>query len=162
MLLLVLDPRIMYLGLETDAADDATLLADLERSKTQLQCYFQREYAPSQFEPATVSSDVPSSTPSSANSSQRMDFTSRYQRKHRVAVNELEEFLKLEPEDFTLCEPLVWWRGRRAQFPNLYLLACDILAIPGLLAPSCLIFQCSPLHIFRICSCSGKNLLGRP
>jgi hypothetical protein len=47
-------------------------------------------------------------------------------------VNELEEFFKLSREDFDTCKPLQWWLGRRAQFPNLYCLACDVFGIPGM------------------------------
>jgi len=58
-------------------------------------------------------------------------FTARYRRRENVTVNELEEYFKLLPEDFEKCDPIKWWVGRRAQFPNLFRLARDILCIPG-------------------------------
>ncbi|KIL54206.1 hypothetical protein M378DRAFT_92970 [Amanita muscaria Koide BX008] len=63
--------------------------------------------------------------------SPQKNFTSRFQWKARVAVNELNEFFKLPQEDFETCNPIHWWMGRRAQFPNLFWLARDILCIPG-------------------------------
>lgn len=62
-----------------------------------------------------------------------MSFTSRYQKKDRVAVDELADYFKLPLEDFETCDPLEWWKGRRSQFPNLYRLVCDIFSIPGML-----------------------------
>lgn len=52
-------------------------------------------------------------------------------KKERVSVDELEEFFKLPRENFNSCDPIKWWISRRAQFPNLYRLACDVLSIPG-------------------------------
>jgi hypothetical protein len=63
--------------------------------------------------------------------SPQKNFTARFKRKTKVVVDELEEYFKLEPEDFDLCNPIQWWMGRRAQFPNLFWLARDILSIPG-------------------------------
>ena len=34
-------------------------------------------------------------------------------------------------EDFEACNPIHWWIGQWAQFPNLFCMACDILSIPG-------------------------------
>lgn len=143
----VLDPRIMYSGLETDTGEDPTLLGDLQTSKLQLQRFYERDYAPKPSTPANATLVPSTGTNVAATSvpSQKINFTSRYQRKHRVAVNELEEFFKLEPEDFGLCEPLAWWRGRRSQFPNLYRLACDVLSIPG-------------TSLFRVCCYSGTHV----
>jgi len=61
----------------------------------------------------------------------KVNFTARYQKKDRLEVDELEEYYKLPREDFDSCNPLQWWRGRRAQFPNLYRLVCDVFSIPG-------------------------------
>ena len=30
-----------------------------------------------------------------------------------------------------LCDPIKWWVSHRPQFPNVYMLACDVLSIPG-------------------------------
>ena len=49
----------------------------------------------------------------------------------RLNIDEIDEFFKLPPESFTV-DPIHWWAGRRAQFPNLSRLARDILSIPGM------------------------------
>ena len=59
-----------------------------------------------------------------------------------MTVNELEEYFKLLPEDFEKCDPIKWWVGRRAQFPNLFRLAHDILCIPGMCHAISAISQC--------------------
>jgi hypothetical protein len=64
-------------------------------------------------------------------SPQKVDFTARYKRTLHRVVDELEDYFKLQQEDFDTCQPLDWWWRRRAQFPNLYRLAHDVLAIPG-------------------------------
>ena len=64
-------------------------------------------------------------------SPKKVNFTARYQKKDRGEVDELEEYYKLPREDFDSCDPLQWWLGHRAQFPNLYRLVCDIFSIPG-------------------------------
>jgi hypothetical protein len=48
-----------------------------------------------------------------------------------MSINELKEYFKLPAEDFDACNPIHWWVGWQAQFPNLFCLACDILCIPG-------------------------------
>ena len=49
----------------------------------------------------------------------------------RLNIDEIDEFFKLPPESFAV-DPIHWWAGRRAQFPNLSHLARDILSIPGM------------------------------
>jgi hypothetical protein len=66
----------------------------------------------------------------STHSPQKVDFTSRYNKRIRLNIDEIEEFFKLPPEGFAV-DPIRWWVGRRAQFPNLSSLARDILSIPG-------------------------------
>jgi len=46
-------------------------------------------------------------------------------------MNELDKYFKLLPEDFETCNPIHWWMGQCAQFPNFFWLAHDILCIPG-------------------------------
>ena len=64
-------------------------------------------------------------------SPEKVNFTSYYQMKDRVVVNELKEFFKLPGEDFKSCKPFHWWLGWKSQFPNLYCLACNVFSIPG-------------------------------
>ena len=48
-------------------------------------------------------------------------------------IDELDEYFKLQSEDFDCC-PFQWWLSHQAQFPNLYHLATDVLSIPGKLS----------------------------
>ena len=61
----------------------------------------------------------------------KVNFTARYKKQSNIATDEFEEYLKLPQEDFELCDPIQWWAGRCAQFPNLSRLARDVLLIPG-------------------------------
>jgi hypothetical protein len=61
----------------------------------------------------------------------KVNFTARYQKKDCLEVDELKEYYKLPHEDFDSYDPLKWWLGHHAQFPNLYCLVCDIFSIPG-------------------------------
>jgi hypothetical protein len=131
----VLDPRIMYEGLRSDYAFDPSLLADLDKSKAKLKTFYQQNYARQSqhaiLRPSQSLSSV-SSRNSGGRSPEKVNFTSRYQMKDRILVDELDEYFKLPREDFEHCKPLQWWLGRRSQFPNLYRLVCDIFSIPGM------------------------------
>ena len=50
--------------------------------------------------------------------------TAWYKRREQQAINELEGRLKLQPENLDTCQPFEWWRGHRAQFPNLLATFC--------------------------------------
>ena len=130
---LVLDPRISYDGMKLDYENDPLLLPYLESSKDNLQDYYDTHYAnkhptPSQVTEFTTPAPSASVTPLL---SPQKNFTSHFHRKAKTVINELEEYFKLPLEDFETCNPIHWWIGRRAQFPNLFWLACDILCIPG-------------------------------
>jgi hAT family C-terminal dimerisation region len=125
----VLDPRISYEGLTGDYAQDPDLLADLEKAKSALHTFYHDHYSSftsrNEKNSSTVAPVIQNGSP------QKVDFTARYKRTNRRVSDELEDYFKLRQEDFDMCRPLDWWLGRRAQFPNLYRLARDILAIPG-------------------------------
>ena len=145
---LVLDSCIAYEALKDEFAQDASLLDQLEDAKTSLRSYFNDKYmAKSQTQISSGPAHL-SSTPSSSllsvtsqsstttslahtNGSPQKNFTARFQRKH-VATDELSEFWNLSQEYFEKCNPVQWWYQQRAQFPNLYCLARDILSIPGI------------------------------
>lgn len=139
MIFIVLDPRISYAALKDEFADDHDLSNHLENAKEELLVYFKTKYSSPSTE-GTLSaapslSSIPSSSHSSISSitgSPQKNFTARFQRK-RAASNELLEFWSLPQEDFETVDPLQWWLGRRAQFPQLYRLARDIFSIPGML-----------------------------
>ncbi|KAF5387134.1 hypothetical protein D9615_002164 [Tricholomella constricta] len=117
----LLDPRISYEVMKDDYANDPTLAAYLEESKEDLTTYFHDPHGPF----ATI-------RPSSFHSLK--NFVARFQRKTKAFVrDELAEYYKLtqDPEDFMKCNPVQWWTAHRAQFPNLFWLARDILSIPG-------------------------------
>jgi hypothetical protein len=81
-------------------------------------------YANSLFQ-STNTTQSASNKPSS-----NVNFILTYKKKHAQSHNELEKYFKLQYKDFDLCNPLEWWVGWQAQFPNyLYCLARDILSI---------------------------------
>jgi hAT family C-terminal dimerisation region len=125
----------MYSGLKDDYKDDTSLLSYLEDAKELLTTHFHQFYAHKDQSSKQYISDkgVRSRSTNSGgkNKEPKFDFTARYSKKERQTFDELEEYLKLHPEDFGSCCPFQWWQGRRAQFPNLYRLATDVLSIPG-------------------------------
>jgi hypothetical protein len=64
-----------------------------------------------------------------AHSPQKVDFTSRYNKRMRLNID--GRVLQMPPENFAV-DPIHWWARRRVQFPNLSRLAQDILSIPGM------------------------------
>jgi hypothetical protein len=127
-----LDPHISYNGLKADFEDDDELLTGLEEAKIKLEAHFRRHYADkvltSSVQP-TVRAPVQST--SRIQASPEKDFTKRYRVERRAAVDELRDYYLLSREDFKTCDPVQWWFARKAQFPNLFRLARDILTIPG-------------------------------
>jgi len=123
--------------MRADYTNDDALADHLENMKSALFNYFHKYYMTNDALPSRSSTPAPAQVPSpsqstlSALGSSKKSFTARYRRKDKPAVNELEEYFKLPPEDFDACNPIRWWVSRQAQFPNLYCLACDILCIPG-------------------------------
>jgi hypothetical protein len=109
--------------------DDPILGDYLESAKKDLHTYYQTYYTNSSEDPQPRQSQT--SAADIRGSPQKVNFTSRYRRKERLATDELEEYFKLPREDFESCDPIRWWMGRRAQFPNLFRLARDIFSIPG-------------------------------
>lgn len=144
--ILVLDPRISYDGLKDEFSGDTAdiaLLDQLETAKLNLRSHFNAKYytPPHTNMPHSVLSSTPSSSMLSVTSdssssvlhshgSPQKNFMARFQRK-RAPIDELSEFWSLSQEDFH-CDPVQWWYGRRAQFPNLYRLARDLFSIPGM------------------------------
>lgn len=122
----------MYSGLKDDYTSDSSLLDYLESAKSDLSLHYTLYYAHTTADPPTQSI---SSTSNASISKQagppKFNFTARYKKRDRHTSDELEEYLKLHPEDFDSCDPFEWWLGRRAQFPRLYRLATDVLSIPG-------------------------------
>jgi hypothetical protein len=123
----VLDPRISYQSLLDDCEGDTLLRTHLEESKAKLEAHYRADYAKPISTPVTAQSSTSSI---SARSPQKVDFTSRYNKRTRLNIDEIDEFFKLPPESFAV-DPIQWWAGRHAQFPNLSRLARDILSIPG-------------------------------
>jgi hypothetical protein len=126
-----LDPRISYEGLRSDFCLDDDLGTQLEASKTALDAYYNANYAGKNHNIISVAAPVASSSAHQSGSPQK-DFTARYRVERRVITNELREYYSLPREDFAGCDPVQWWFARKAQFPNLFCLARDILSIPGM------------------------------
>ena len=123
----------MYEGLKSDYTSDPSLLHDLDEAKMKLKMFYQQNYARySQRRSQSLSAVSSRNSSSVVGSPEKVNFTSRYQLKDRVTVDELEEYFKQPREDFDSCKPLKWWLGRRSQFPNMYRLVCDVFSIPGM------------------------------
>ncbi len=111
--------------MKLDFANDPGLLADLERSKDQLQDFYEDNYAATPTHCEHINND------SHIMDSYMSDFTSRYLSINPEVVDELDEYFKIKCKNFKKCDPLRWWRSQRHNWPNLYRLACDVLYIPG-------------------------------
>ena len=112
-----------------DYAGDSDLLGYLEFSKSMLHTYYINHYS---CHADSLSQSTNTTQSTSDESPSVVNFTSRYKKKDTQSCNELEEYFKLQHEDFDPCNPLEWWVGQQAQFPNLYCLARDILSVPGM------------------------------
>jgi hAT family C-terminal dimerisation region len=122
--------------MKLDYAGNKSLSTYLKSSKQNLYEYYETNYAGQHSAPSQMRDSVPgpsseASAPPHSSHSPQKNFTSRFQRKAKTAINKLNEFFKLPQEDFKTCNPIHWWIGRCAQFPNLFWLARDILCIPG-------------------------------
>ncbi|KIL62625.1 hypothetical protein M378DRAFT_128645 [Amanita muscaria Koide BX008] len=119
--------------MKLDYANDGILSEYLESSKKDLYAYYQAHYANKHTALAQVSTPqtAPATSTGALIHSPQKNFTARFQRKTTTIINELDEYFKLPPEDFETCSPVHWWMGRRAQFPNLFWFARDLLCIPG-------------------------------
>ena len=125
----MLNPQISYEGLKNDYSNDPILLELLEQFKPNIFDYFHNNYGHTSV--LTLPSlPSPSIQMSPTLGSLQKSFTARYCRKDKAAINELDEYFKLPAEDFDACNPIHWWMGRKAQFPNLFCLPRDILCIP--------------------------------
>ena len=127
--MIVLDPRISYQGLLADCEGDVTLRRHLDESRKHLHALYREHYANTASTPSVSTPTQPSVA--NSGSPQKFDFTARYNKRARAVVDELEDYFKLAQESFEHCDPIRWWAGRRAQFPNLSRLARDMLSIPG-------------------------------
>jgi len=116
--------------------NDSELAIHLETAKADLREYFKGNYLSLQASVENPRQSLSATTPlssitsSSSSGSPQKNFTARFQCK-RTPTDELTEFWNLPQEDFETCDPLQWWHGRRAQFPQLYRLVRDIFSIPG-------------------------------
>ena len=74
----------------------------------QLRAHYELHYlkqANAPAEPGPSTSQLPET-------SGKVSFTSRYQRRERVSVDELAEYFKVGREDFDTCDPIEWWHAR--------------------------------------------------
>jgi len=116
--------------------NDSGLAVHLETAKADLREYFKGNYPSLQAlvenrrQSLSFTTSLASITSSPSLGSPQKNFTARFQRK-RIPTDELTEFWNLPQEDFDTCDPLQWWHGHRAQFPQLYRLVRDIFSIPG-------------------------------
>ena len=118
-----------YSALKDEFEDDIDLSSHLDISKDDLHNYYKTNYAPA---PPSLSQPSQPSISATSKASPQKNFIARFNRKPRTSTDELLEFWSLPQEDIETCDPLHWWYGRRAQFPNLYRLVRDIFSIPGM------------------------------
>ena len=135
-LLPVLDPQISYKGMKADYADNSILSDHLKQSRSDFINYFNANYSNTIPVPSSLPLMLPAyvrsadSAPMAYSSPQKL-FMAQYHRKKKASINELEEYFKLPAKDFDACNSIHWWVRRRAQFPNLFCMAHDILCISG-------------------------------
>jgi hAT family C-terminal dimerisation region len=117
-----------YCLLVLDYANYPILSEYLESSKQDLYSYYQTHYANKHTSTQmTIAPQTPALSADAPHSPQK-NFTACFQQKTTTVLNELDEYFKLSPENFERCNPIHWWIGRRAQFPNLCWFACDLLS----------------------------------
>ena len=146
--------------MKLDYEDDISLTEYLESAKLSLHTYFSSNYAGKHVAPSHSSFAHSSTTTVQSHldsSPQKVNFTARYRKAPRASVDELEEYFKLPREDFETCDPIKWWLGRLSQFPNLFVLARDLLAIPGKLSVPSSHPQAYGLEC-RLSSSGGKDI----
>jgi len=123
---------------------DLQLLSNLDKAKQELFKFYKEHYAHHSSQDNTLqqsttamSSGAGSSIPATSS------FMVRYQRRGPQILNQLEDYFRLSCKpDFDGCDPLEWWQSHCKRWPQLYRLACDILAIPGVL--KCYLEHSSP------------------
>ena len=123
--------------MKLDYEDDISLTEYPESAKLSLHTYFSKNYAGKHVAPSHASSAHSSTTMAQSRidtSPPKVNFTARYRKAPCASVNELEDCFKLSREEFETCDPIKRWLGRRSRFPNLFVLARDLLAIPGKLS----------------------------
>ncbi|CAA7270448.1 unnamed protein product [Cyclocybe aegerita] len=139
----LLDPRISYTALAEDFANNLDLSDSLETLKTELRTYYLTNYAgrhtPS---PSSTQASSHSTLGTSVSSAPITNFTAHYQ-----------------CQDFNACDPIKWWYAHHLQFPNLYRLAHDILAIPGsAVAVECIFSGGCDMILIRRASLKAKTI----
>lgn len=130
----MLDPRISYSGLKKDYSENTELLPELETAKKELEEYFRAHYIKLKdlnvIQPET---DSQASTLPDTTTSSKYNLLEGYDDDDDVMQDELEDYFRftLKREPWTRCDPISWWHTQRHKFPNLYILARNMLAIPG-------------------------------
>ena len=106
---------------------------DIDFAKEQLETRYQSHYhrAPQSL-PTTSQPQLSVTTSQLTTSPQKVNFTSHFKQCTPATRNELKDYFKLPQEDFETCDPLKWWAGCVAQFPNLSRFARDLFGAPGM------------------------------
>lgn len=131
---------------------------NIKSSKQDLYDYYETHRTNKHPTPTQTSTpQTPASSAGAPSHSSQKNFTVCFHRKTTTIINELNEYFKLPPKDFERCNPVHWWMGRQAQFPNLFWFAQDLLCIPGTYV--CNIMSFFGWTIFRVCCCSRVSFL---
>jgi hypothetical protein len=128
----VLDPHISYDGMQEDYCEKLNLLSYLEKTTSKLCEHYTANYTMATGMQHAFTGKQPHVSSSTDLSPSKVSFTARYKRKDNWDCDELSEYFKLLCKDWELCNLLQWWVGQQAQFPCLFCLAHDLLAISGM------------------------------
>jgi hypothetical protein len=129
----VLDPRISYVGLKNNCSSDRSLLDQLQKAKEQLGDHFKAHYANGTNSESISQSSSQASAPAPGFSSSYNLLAGYDDENDNTMQDELEDYFRitLKKEHWTKCDPIMWWHTQRHKFPNLSILARNLLAIPG-------------------------------
>ena len=106
---------------------------DIDFAKEKLEtCYQSHYHCALQSLPTTSQPQLSVTTSQLTTSPQKVNFTSRFKQRTLATWNELKDYFILPQEDFETCDPLKWWAGHVAQFPNLSRFARDLFGAPGM------------------------------
>jgi hypothetical protein len=112
---------------------------NIEKAKADLQDHYNENYANKSS--TTQSHNKPTMPASTCHQAPTfVNLTAWYEKKQQL-VNELEQYFELPKENYSACQPLKWWVGRQAQFPNLFCLVCNIFSIPSRLTHMFIVFS---------------------
>ncbi|KAF7372637.1 Transposase-like protein [Mycena venus] len=121
-----------YEALRRDFVDDSESLDSPEASVTRVRRHLNADYSAWSAPPPVVAPYMSIVSLSSHWAlCQKLNSPQQYQQGTRRAIDKIDVFLEAVQQDSDPCDPIPWWYARRHQFPHLYSLTRNVLAIPG-------------------------------